>query len=280
MEGYQVSRQGLVRNLKTRLKMITRSLLDDRVYTARRGLTRGLKRKGGFAFLPLRKRMTNEERFLTQLDLTARTVYDVGGGRGEFTLFFARAVGSNGKVITFEPNPVNYIGLVDQVRLNHFDMVEVRQIGLGRTHETAKLAFRPADPGRGSAHEHIRASTLRHDDAITIEVELDSLDNQVVMSDLPEPDLVKIDVEGLEFDVLQGMAETIKAHKPDIFVELHGIDAQAKAANARRVVDFLLPHGYSLFHVESENKIDATNAEIAKQGHLHCVAATRNLTSS
>jgi FkbM family methyltransferase len=274
-----VSRQRLVRSVKTRLKMITRSLVDDRVYTARRGLTRGLKRKGGFAFLPMRKRMTNEQRFLTHLDLMGRTVYDIGGGRGEFTLFFARAVGSNGRVISFEPNPVNYSSLVDQVRLNHFDMVEVRQIGLGKTHETTKLAFRPADPGRGSVQEHIRATTLRHDDAITIEVELDSLDHQIVMSHLPEPDFIKIDVEGLEFDVLQGMTETIKAHRPDIFVELHGIDVQAKTANARRVVDFLLLHGYSLFHVESEKKIDATNAEIAKQGHLHCVGATGDVTS-
>src|SRR5918992_3131100 len=262
----------VVKNFKNRLKMITHSLFDDRVYTSRRGLTRGLKRKGGFTFLPLQKRITKEERFLTQLNLRGETVYDVGGGRGEFTLFFARAVGSNGKVISFEPNPFNYSRLVDQVRLNHFEMVDVRQVGLGRSQETTKLVFRPVDPGRGSVHEHISAETLRHEDAITIEVNLDSLDHQVVMNVLPEPDLVKIDVEGLEFDVLQGMVETIKAHRPEIFVEIHGIDAQAKSENARRVVDFLLLHGYSLFHVESENKIDASNSEIAKQGHLHCVA--------
>jgi FkbM family methyltransferase len=267
----------LVRSFKTRLKMITRSLFDDRVYTSRRGLTRGLKRKGGFAFLPQQKRISKEERFLTQLNLRGRTVYDVGGGRGEFTLFFARAVGSNGKVISFEPNPFNYSRLVDQVRLNHFDMVEVRQVGLGKTQETTKLVFRPVDPGRGSVHEHISAKTLRHDDAITIEVDLDSLDHQVAMNDLPEPDLVKIDVEGWEFDVLQGMAETIGAYRPEIFVEIHGLDAQAKSENARRIVDFLLLHQYSLFHVESENRIDASNAEIAKRGHLHCVAAAGNL---
>lgn len=267
----------LVESFKTKLKMISGSLFEDRVYTSRRGLTRGLKRKGGFAFLPAPRRISKEERFLTQLDLRGRTVYDVGGGRGVFMLFFARAVGRNGKVISFEPNPVNYSRLLDQLRLNHFDMVEVRQVGLGRTQETTKLVFRPIDPGRGSVHEHIGAKTLRHDDAVTIEVELDSLDHQVVMNDLPEPDLVKIDVEGLEFDVLQGMVETIKARRPEIFVEIHGIDAQSKSENARRVVDFLLLHRYSLFHVESENRIDATNAEIAKQGHLHCVAATDSL---
>jgi FkbM family methyltransferase len=266
-----ISRRSLTRT-KLRLKKGVSPFVDNRIYTARRGLTRGLKRKGGFDFVPLRTRPTKEEVFLQALDFKGRTVYDVGGGRGRFTLFFARAVGSSGNVVTFEPNPMNYRNISDQVVLNEFASVQIFQLGLGKRRQRATLAFRPADPGRGTASTAIQKQTLQHVDAVTVPIELDSMDHQITSLQLPPPDFIKIDVEGLEFDVLQGMVGTMQRRRPDIFIEIHGSDSPDKTQNAQRIVEFLLTAGYSLYHVESETGIDATNAEMAKEGHLHCSA--------
>ena len=47
---------------------------------------------------------------------------------------------------------------------------------------------------------------------------MNSIDRGINESSLPEPDIVKIDVEGVELDVLHGMAETIARRKPRLFV--------------------------------------------------------------
>src|SRR4051812_16352239 len=110
-------------------------MLRNHTYTVRHGLAKGLKRKGGLAFLPAALADTSgreaEERFLLGLELEGQTVYDVGGDQGIYTLFFARRVGAAGRVVTFEPNPESYRRIVDNVALNNFRNVEVRHVGLG-----------------------------------------------------------------------------------------------------------------------------------------------------
>jgi FkbM family methyltransferase len=185
-------------------------------------------------------------------------------------LFFARSVGKNGKVISFEPNPLNCNRIFEHLKLNNFDNVEVRQIALGKKREKATLAVRQLDTGTGSLQEDIKASILKEKGAETIQVEIDTLDNQITTNNLPKPDFVKIDVEGLEMDVLDGARGIIKNCKPTLFIEIHGVDMQRKIENVQRVVEFLVAHEYSIYHVESGEMITSSNAQIAKEGHIYC----------
>src|SRR5512132_3013388 len=70
-------------------------------YTCRRGLMRGLKRRGGLGFVP-GGTPTPEEEFLRSLDLKEKTVFDIGGFHGLMTVFFASRAK---QVITYEPLP-------------------------------------------------------------------------------------------------------------------------------------------------------------------------------
>ena len=249
-------------------------VFKNQTYTVRHGLAKGLKRRGGLAFLPAvitaAPERVEEESFLLNLKLDGLTVFDVGGDQGIYTLFFASRVGDKGRVVTFEPNPESYRRIVANVELNEFGNVQVRHLGLGAEKGKLTFVFPAGEPARGSADANIQAQLLQEKDSQTIEIEVNSLDSEINDSDLPEPDLVKIDVEGLEMDVLRGMKETLAQRRPNLFIEVHGADVQSKDDNARQVVKFLLDAGYSVFHVESKQNITRANIETARQGHIYC----------
>ncbi|TRZ51193.1 MAG: FkbM family methyltransferase [Dehalococcoidia bacterium] len=256
--------------LKETIVSALRYLLRNRVYTVRHGLARGLKMKGGLGFISQIRRLTEEEKFLAGLDLSGQTVYDIGGYEGAFTIFFARAVGKKGRVITFEPHPQNINKIRENIRLNRFYNVGVWQVGLGKRRGKATLAFHRSELATASLQEDIKAKILQEKGAEAIQIEIDSLDSQITANKLPKPDFIKIDVEGLEMDVLLGMGETIKVCKPRLFIEIHGVDLKRKTENVQRVAGFLMASGYSIYHVESRKMINSSNIQIAREGHLYC----------
>ncbi|MEM2522671.1 MAG: FkbM family methyltransferase [Candidatus Bathyarchaeia archaeon] len=244
---------------------------ENQVYTVRCGLLKGLKRKGGLGFIPIMK-MTEEEKFLANLKLEGQTVFDVGAFTGLFTMFFARAVGKNGKVIAFEPNPSLCVRIKENLLLNKFDNVKIMQLALGREKKKEVLAFPSMIPGVGSIEEHEKARILKQRSARTIEVDVDTIDNLIAAEKVPTPDFIKIDVQGAELDVLIGASNTIKRCKPKLLIEVHSIPyINWKNKNLQRIVDFLTEKGYSLHHVESGKKINSDTIHTIKADeHLYC----------
>ncbi len=265
--------------LRLEISAVFGSLMKNHIYTVRRGLAKGLKRKGGLGFIPQIHipqivQLTREEKFIMNLDLSDQTVYDIGAAEGLFTIFFARAVGEKGKIVTFEPNQELYKKIIENVKLNKFNHVKARQIALGKERKKETLIFHPLAPECGSIEENEKARILRSKAAKTFEVEVDSLDNHITTTSLPRPDFIKIDVQGIELDVLLGMSKTIQKHKPKLFVEIHGNDIHWRIKNLRKIMKFLIANGYSIYHVESEQMITLYNIKIVKADeHLYCFPA-------
>ncbi len=135
--------------ISSRLAQATKSLLGpllrDRVYTVRRGPAKGLRRRGGFGWIPERlSGISAEHRFLRTLRLEGLTAYDVGAFEGVVTFCLSRAVGATGRVVAFEPNLSNVARLRENVAINGFENVEIREVALGREPGTATLALLPA----------------------------------------------------------------------------------------------------------------------------------------
>ena len=261
------------RNIMLTLLPKIHSLLEKNAYTVRHGLVKGLKMKGGLQFVWQILPPSKEEIFLLGLDLAGQTVYDIGGFEGILTMFFCRAVGDKGRVITFEPNPVNFRKMLENIKLNHLTNVVTLQTALGRKKGKVALVFHPSEPAQGSIRKSVNKQILKKKGSETIHLQIDSLDNQIISKSLPKPDLVKIDVEGLEEDVLRGMNETIKHHEPKLYLEIHGVSKEEKSKNAHQIVIFLLEHGYSIYHVESNRIVTLSNAHSAIEGHLYAYTA-------
>jgi FkbM family methyltransferase len=236
-------------------------------YKIRQGVAAGLIRKGGLGFIP--KPLSPEEKFLLDLDWEGQTVYDVGGYEGVFTLFFSKSVGSAGRVFTFEPNPANCQRINENIRLNRLTNVQLLQIGLGAGKGKNQLVFWPDEPARGTINASYQKSLRQKKETACIEIEIDSLDSQIVSNPLPPPDFVKIDVEAAELEVLEGMSRTLNTCRPRLFIEIHsGVDV-------KRLTHGLLEKGYRLLHVESKTFIDSANTHIAYNGHLYCTHPDR-----
>jgi FkbM family methyltransferase len=244
------------------------------------GLNKGMKRKGGLGWLPqsFTGSAKPEEAFWSNLNLRDMVVYDVGAFHGLLTLYFARQART---VISYEPNTRNHARLIDNLRLNRLENVIVRKLGVGSEPRTAAMIANPLMPG-GASIESNTVEGLRNSNVPVVreEISVVRLDDDIRDASLPAPDFIKIDIEGLELAALTGARQTIQAHKPQLFLEMHGETMDLKRKKVREIVAYLEELGYrDIRHVETGKQINLAVASDAAQGHLHCVAPLQNTSA-
>ena len=200
-------------------------------------------------------------------------VYDVGGDQGLFTLFFASRVGDTGWVVVFEPNEISLQRIRRNVRINQFSNVTIIPRGLAENQARRQFKYPTGEPALGSVFggiDDIRHEELQDENMVHCEIEVNALDNEITQGSLPVPDFIKLDVEGMEYPALKGMINTLRQHRPRLYIEIHGDSYSSKLANVENVVAFLDDLRYRMLHVESGNNIDKSNAKLAYEGHLYC----------
>ncbi len=247
----------MLNTAKFYLQRMLHRLTQNWVYTARSGHINGLKRRGGLGFLPFRS-LPVDELFLASLDFQDKTVYDVGGFIGLMTLFFARAVGNKGQVVTFEPVPIHQQAILDHVQLNNFDNVRLMPFGLGDSPQSSEFIYCADDPAYSTAHPQRVAELYNREDAQVMQIEIHPLDQVIKAHQLPQPAFIKLDVEGMEWSALMGMQATIQAFQPDLFIELHG-------SHNQQIAQYLLKQGYRIWQVRDGVELTENNLEQARR---------------
>lgn len=259
--------------LKHRLiAWISVHLFDAATYTVRRGLLKGMKRKGGLAWLPTMFSpgiKTAEQQFWFDLNLSGMTVYDVGAFQGLLTLFFASRANA---VVCFEPNTQNHKRLMENLMLNGIKNVEVRKVGVGSRHETRKMVGIPLMLGGASVEGKTVEEMLRTRVGTVVEdISIVTLDEEIPQASLPVPDFIKIDIEGWEIEALRGARHTLELHRPALFLEMHGETIREKRRKVAEIVAFLWEINYRrIRHIETGTSITPENTSVAMEGHLYC----------
>jgi FkbM family methyltransferase len=154
-------------------------------------------------------------------------VYDIGANVGIYSVLACRTVGINGRVFAFEPSPANLSYLNSNIRANRFSNCEVIPQAVSDADGVVQFEF-----GNGSCLGKISSNG-------PIRVPSVSLDS-FVANGKPLPDVMKIDVEGAEYEVLTGARKVISKARPTIFLATHGEEIHAKCCSLLR--DF----GYQL----------------------------------
>ena len=132
-------------------------------------------------------------------------VFDIGAFLGIYAIVEARWAGPSGRVIAFEPSPFSFSMLTRHAAMN----------GLGPSRIDARHAAVGASVGRQTlvafADEPYRNHLAGHGTSGQVSVDVLTVD-ALCGADLGRPpDWIRMDVQGLEFDVLQGARETIRA---------------------------------------------------------------------
>jgi FkbM family methyltransferase len=171
--------------------------------------------------------------------------FDVGANVGFLTLIGAKLVGDRGVVYAFEPVPANTAALRRNVRLNGFANVILIEKAISSAPGREKLIL-AVDSG-GAA---LAVADRPPDEAGAMDVEVTSIDALIQDGQARPPAVVKVDVEGAEIQVLQGMAATLDRCRPAVLYELDGPDESCVEKKSDQCRAFLVSHGYQISRLE------------------------------
>ena len=156
-------------------------------------------------------------------------VLEIGGHIGYFTTFYADLVGAKGKVDVFEPSETNLFYLNKNIANLPKELNEITTVvtkGAGDVNETLNFYIDPISGQNNSFVENfdgfLSSKELSADKSVEIiisKVDVITLDSYYESASR-FPDFVKIDVEGFEWNVLQGFKNTIIKHRPKLMVEI------------------------------------------------------------
>ncbi len=141
---------------------------------------------------------------------------DIGANIGNHALFALKVLGVK-KLIAFEPNPVAIAILQSNLGLNGvIERCDLRHLGFGLSDKAqGGLAMAVARPNKNLGGGKLVSGG----------------DLQVIPGDQAlakdNVDFIKIDVEGMEMQVLAGLAETIARCRPRIFIEVDDVNNAA-----------------------------------------------------
>ena len=152
--------------------------------------------------------------------LPGMVVYDIGAHVGSIALGVARLVGPNGQVVAFEADPRNAETLRENRDRNHLTGTLRIVSSAVWSYSSSGVLFRSGGENRAHGGVEIDGQCPVLGRGQVIDVPAISLDD-FVASGGPVPQLVKIDVEGGEYDVLRGGDRLFSIQRPLIAAEIH-----------------------------------------------------------
>jgi FkbM family methyltransferase len=171
------------------------------------------------------------------------TVLDCGANIGIFTTMMAERVGPKGQVHSFEPDPVICEDLKRVLHVNAFNWVTVNQMALSNTEGEALFCkVTELDVRRESSHLSVTGYSPEKTNTQEFSVPTTTLDAYVEKNGI-FPKLIKIDVEGAEFLVLEGGRRCIEQHRPLLVIEVHADNSGI--FDHRRLKQFFQQNGYA-----------------------------------
>ena len=170
-------------------------------------------------------------------------VLDIGANIGVHAVALAELVGPKGRVHAFEAQRIVFQMLAGNLALNSLENVFCHHQAVGAAPGRIPIPqfdyAQPLSLGSvefGPEQREPIGQLRRHDPARVEHVEVVTVDGL----GLPAVHLMKVDVEGMELDVLRGAAQTVARDRPIVFVEYLKSERKELAA-------WLLAAGYRLF---------------------------------
>jgi len=166
-------------------------------------------------------------------------VVDIGANIGRYTIIASKRVGTNGKVVAIEAHPGNFEMLNRNIKLNRLTNVIPLNYAAYSKETKVKLYVPDEESGYTIYHTLMERTGKKfvEVDAITLDYLLLQLNG--IREGVVEVNWIKIDVEGVEFEVLKGATNVLSKSKDiALLIEVHGID------NYRPLMEFLNSYNF------------------------------------
>lgn len=169
-------------------------------------------------------------------------IIDVGANRGNYCIPMAKKLKGESKVYAFEPNPKSMSDLQHHIRLNNLspEKLITLKFGLGRHFYEVTIKEPAFNSGATTAVVDIPDSKT----AAKFPIQIKTLDS---FFEEHKVGFIKIDVEGMDADVLLGGLSTIDNSKPSIYIEV----SKETITDIFRLLERL---GYELYIVNDDSK--------------------------
>jgi FkbM family methyltransferase len=170
--------------------------------------------------------------------LPGDTVLDVGANIGTHALGFARMVGPQGRVLAFEPQPLVFNLLCANMALNQQDHVRClnKAVGIHDPLGGASIAVPRTPPDQPANFGNLSLRGAGGTGPMD-QVDLIAIDDLGLQSCR----LIKVDVQGMEAEVLRSATNTLTKLRPYLYVECE------VAEQAGELIALMLAHNYALW---------------------------------
>lgn len=167
------------------------------------------------------------------------TAIDLGAQYGYYTLIFAKLVGEQGEVYSFEPDEKNYRQIERGIKKNSFRNIMLIKKAVSDKNGTVHFFLAAKSTGVHSLYE-VTGGGKWH------EIEAGRLDD-ILAEQITPIDFIKMDIEGAELKALRGMSRVIQENpKLKMAVELHRNIDQLPDTSMRQLLGALREYGFSI----------------------------------
>jgi len=209
--------------------------LDLAEVVSARGTLHFHQLRGSFLASAVARFHTDEPETLAWIDgfSPGETLWDVGANIGVYSLY--AALDPHISVFAFEPSGFNFGTLVDHIALNGMgERVKPLCVALGAGRGLPSLYMRHMDAGHGSNALGASQNTAGAFEPVFAQtVPAFSIDDFRDVFALPAPDHLKIDVDGIECDIIRGAVRTLPEVR-SVLMEVEGTTGMANAEEMTR----------------------------------------------
>jgi FkbM family methyltransferase len=206
------------------------------------------------------------------------TVVDVGANIGIHSLKLGKLVGSSGSVYAFEPHPMIFQKLDENITLNRMFCIKPIPLGLAsKSGEFFLHGFDENSSNQGTSFLTESDEGNQENLSNTYTVNVETLDNFIEYNKLDRLDLIKIDAEGFDLDVLMGSLKSIAQFKPVIIFEYClKSDAKDKIELFDQVQQSLLSLRYNFYVIKYNYLVQFNKSELQGNVRILCLPSTMN----
>lgn len=178
------------------------------------------------------------------------TIIDAGANIGEFSIIAAKKIGTDGNLISIEPLKETAEWLQKNLLLNNFHNYVVLESAVGRKTEVRTLFKKNESAGMGLLDPVIDGEKLVESSKINVKTVDDILSSRKIN----QVNMLKIDVEGFEYDVLLGCKKSFEDKKIEkIICEIHLGYLSEKGIDENLIYSLLEKNGFNISTIEFKN---------------------------